>query len=54
VAGATLLGLPEIRKLRLKIPVIFIAKSKEEIHVPESHSPLPVKRTKRHRSFIQE
>jgi hypothetical protein len=39
VAGGNSPWHPEIRKLRLKIPVIFIAKSEEEIYVPESYSP---------------
>ncbi len=46
VAGSTSLGLPKIRKLRLKISVI--AKSEEEIEMPESYSHLPVKRMKMH------
>jgi len=44
----------EIRKLRLKIPVVSIAKREEEIYVPESSRPLDIKRNEKASLFIQE
>ncbi len=44
----------EIRKLRLKIPVVSIAKREEEIYVPESSQPLDIKRNEKASLFVQE
>ena len=44
----------EIRKLRLKIPVVSIAKREEEIYVPESSRPLDIKRNEKASLFVQE
>ncbi len=37
----------ELRKLRLRIPIISIAKREEEIYVPGLKSPLPIKKKTR-------
>ncbi len=44
----------EIRKLKLRIPIISIAKREEEIYVPGLKSPLPIKRDEKASLFVQE
>jgi excinuclease ABC subunit C len=44
----------ELRKLRVKVPVISIAKREEEIYVPGLDQPLPIKREDKASLFIQE
>ena len=44
----------QLRELRVRIPVISIAKEHEEIYVPGSSQPLPLKRDDKASLFIQE
>ncbi len=44
----------QLRELRVRIPVISIAKEHEEIYVPGSSQPLPLKRDEKASLFIQE
>jgi len=44
----------QLRELRLRIPVISIAKDEEEIYVPGSSQPLPLKKDEKASLFIQE
>ncbi len=44
----------ELRKLKLRIPIISIAKREEEIYVPGLKSPLPIKREDKASLFVQE
>jgi excinuclease ABC subunit C len=52
--GQLAAALQEIRKLRLKIPVISIAKREEEIYIPGLEEPLPIKRDEKASLFVQE
>lgn len=44
----------ELRDLKLRIPIISIAKREEEIYVPGLKSPLPIKREDKASLFVQE
>ncbi len=44
----------ELRKLRVKVPIISIAKREEEIYVPGLKSPLPIKKDEKASLFVQE
>ncbi len=44
----------ELRKLRLKVPIISIAKREEEIYVPGLKAPLPIKKDEKASLFVQE
>ncbi|MBA2850860.1 excinuclease ABC subunit C [Methanococcus maripaludis] len=44
----------ELRKLKLKIPLISIAKREEEIYTPGIENPLPIKKNEKASLFIQE
>ncbi|MDM7912648.1 MAG: excinuclease ABC subunit UvrC [Methanotrichaceae archaeon] len=52
--GQLAAALQEIRKLRLKIPVISISKREEEIYIPGLEKPLTIKRDEKASLFIQE
>lgn len=52
--GQLAAALQEIRKLRLKIPVISIAKREEEIYIPGLEKPLPIKKDEKASLFVQE
>ena len=43
-----------LRELRVRVPVISIAKEEEEVYVPGSSGPLPLKRNEKASLFIQE
>jgi excinuclease ABC subunit C len=43
-----------LRKLKLRIPIISIAKRKEEIYVPGIKYPLPIKKDEKASLFVQE
>lgn len=53
-AGQLSSALQEIRKLRLKVPVISIAKREEEIYIPGLEKPLPIAKDEKASLFIQE
>lgn len=44
----------ELRKLRLRVPLISIAKREEEIYVPGLKNPLPIKKDEKASLFVQE
>lgn len=44
----------ELRELRIKVPIISIAKEKEEIYVPGREQPMPIKKDEKASLFIQE
>jgi excinuclease ABC subunit C len=44
----------ELRKLKLRIPIISIAKREEEIYVPGLKAPLPIKKSDKASLFVQE
>ncbi len=44
----------ELRKLRVRVPIISIAKREEEIYVPGLKSPLPIKKNEKASLFVQE
>ena len=44
----------ELRKLRVKVPVISIAKKEEEIYIPGLNTPLPIKKDDKASLFVQE
>jgi excinuclease ABC subunit C len=44
----------ELRKLKLRIPIISIAKREEEIFIPGLKSPLPIKKDEKASLFVQE
>ncbi|AKB24732.1 Excinuclease ABC subunit C [Methanosarcina sp. MTP4] len=44
----------ELRKLRVRVPIISIAKREEEIYVPGLKSPLPIKKDEKASLFVQE
>ena len=44
----------ELDKLRVRVPVISIAKGEEEIYVPGLDQPLPINRNDRASLFVQE
>ncbi len=44
----------ELRRLRVKVPVISIVKGEEEIYLPGSSQPLPLKKDERASLFVQE
>ncbi|WP_440955196.1 excinuclease ABC subunit UvrC [Methanosarcina sp. Mfa9] len=44
----------ELRKLRVRVPIISIAKREEEIYVPGLKSPLPIKKEEKASLFVQE
>jgi len=44
----------ELRKLRLRVPIISIAKREEEIYVPGLKAPLPIKKDEKASLFVQE
>ena len=44
----------ELRKLRVKVPIISIAKREEEIYVPGLKAPLPIKKDEKASLFVQE
>jgi len=53
-AGQLAAALQEIQRLKLRIPVISIAKEKEEIYRPGQKTPLPLERDDKASLFIQE
>lgn len=44
----------ELRKLKLRIPIISIAKKEEKIYVPGLKAPLPIKKAEKASLFVQE
>lgn len=44
----------ELRKLRVRVPIISIAKREEEIYVPGLKAPLPIKKDEKASLFVQE
>lgn len=44
----------ELRELRIKVPIISIAKEKEEIYVPGREQPMPIEKDEKASLFIQE
>jgi excinuclease ABC subunit C len=44
----------ELRDLRIKVPVVSIAKGEEEIYAPGQKTPLPIKRNDKASLFVQE
>lgn len=44
----------ELRELRLRVPIISIAKREEEIYIPGLKSPLPIKKDEKASLFVQE
>ena len=44
----------ELRELRLKIPIISLAKGEEEIYVPGLEGPLPIKKNEKASLYVQE
>lgn len=44
----------ELRKLKIRVPLISIAKREEEIYVPGIKSPLPIKKEEKASLFVQE
>ncbi|HPS90292.1 MAG TPA: excinuclease ABC subunit C, partial [Methanosarcina vacuolata] len=44
----------ELRKLKIRVPLISIAKREEEIYVPGIKSPLPIKKDEKASLFVQE
>jgi excinuclease ABC subunit C len=47
-------ALKELRELRIKVPIISIAKEKEEIYVPGREQPMPIEKDEKASLFIQE
>jgi excinuclease ABC subunit C len=47
-------ALQELKKLRIRVPVISIAKGEEEIYVPCSDRPMPIKRNEKASLFVQQ
>jgi excinuclease ABC subunit C len=47
-------AMQELRRLRVRLPVISIAKSEEEIYIPGLEKPLPIKSDEKASLFIQE
>lgn len=47
-------ALKELRELRIKVPVISIAKENEEIYLPGRSEPLPIERDEKASLFVQE
>ena len=52
--GQLSFALAELRKLRLKIPIISLAKGEEEIYAPGLEGPLPIKRNEKASLYVQE
>ena len=47
-------ALAELRELRLKIPIISLAKGEEEIYVPGLDGPLQIKKNEKASLYLQE
>ena len=53
-AGQLSYAAQELRKLRIRVPVISIAKREEEIYMPGLDHPLPIKKDEKASLFVQE
>ena len=53
-AGQLSSAAKELRELRIRVPIISIAKREEEIYAPGMDHPLPIKRDEKASLFVQE